>query len=108
MWLRDRMTDIKHYGLAKPVRSPLDNKTVEYIQLTAKGKRALRELSLQTAAPLPSQDSPPAPVVPAERSRPEPTLNTVAEEIKRLRVLNPNLQIELSITVREEAALAAR
>jgi hypothetical protein len=97
IWLRNKMTDIKYYSLARPLRSPIDKKTVEYVQLTARGKRALRDLMLQEELQGSTHDS--LPVVP---ERPEPSLDTTAQDIVILRKRNPHLKIDFSIAVREE------
>lgn len=118
IWLRNTMTNLVRLGLAKRNYSSTAPRTVLSVQLTPRGQRALRGSMLQelqdespvsahdAAGPIPLRTSVSEHAMTSEQH--EPTVNSVARDVRRLRILNPDLQIDLTIRVREEVELATK
>lgn len=82
-WLTNRLTDLKHYGLVRPIYTRETPKVLDGVQLTPEGKKAL------TASSSPEPNK-------------EITLESIAQDIKEFVKQNPSVKIDFTATVRTE------
>jgi len=82
-WLTNRLTDLKHYGLVRPVYTKTTPKVLNVVQLTPEGKKALTT-SLN------------------QEPNKEITLESIAQDINEFLKQNPSVKIDFMATVRTE------
>jgi hypothetical protein len=93
-WLTNKLTHLKHYNLAMPVYTNERPRRLKGVRLTHQGQEALGRTG--DAASVPTT---------ANVARSSVSLNSIAQDIKRFEEENPEIELDLNIRIRKEAAI---
>lgn len=90
-WVGNKLTHLKHYGLANPTYSYDPRKTLSGVELTYEGKKALGLIGVTPTLPVATSLAPKT-----------ITLESIAQDIKEFRSSNPSIKLQLIVEVKEE------
>lgn len=108
-WLTNKLTHLKHYGLAAPVYSEGRPRRLMSVRLTRQGKEELGAapmVTVRSVAGVASVVPSPAPItipLPAPSAAARISLNDIARDIKLYEQQNPDIELDLSIKIRKGA-----
>ena len=97
-WVANKLTHLKHYGLAEPVYTYDPRKMLTGIQLTYEGKKILGITGSSSMQPAIQAYQP----VQTSLIR-TVSLETIAQDIKEFEKQNPSIQLRLIVEVNKES-----